>query len=352
MSSLVTPMSPIRATVLRQDGQDTDVVIRLQPSDRSDVSDLEAISIPTRSGTVPLSSLGAVELGEGPTTVRRYNRLNQVIVGANLEGRNLGEAQAELQQRLENAGIPDEVRISYLGSVQQQTSGFESLLLAMALSVLFVYMVLASQFASFVQPLVIMIAMPFSFIGAFLALRLTGIDLDITGMIGLIMLLGLVVKNSILLVDFANRLRGLGMEKHEALRLAGAIRLRPILMTSLSLIVGALPVALGIHIISTGEGSEFRRGLAVVLIGGLITSTLLTLLVVPTAYSLMDSLTTRLSRLFRRSQPIVQPALATATAGAAPAVNSVNGAHADNGSNGAHGVHKETAADTPVETKS
>jgi HAE1 family hydrophobic/amphiphilic exporter-1 len=161
-------------------------------------------------------------------------------------------------------------------------------------------MVLASQFGSFTQPLVIMVAMPFSFIGAFLALRLINIDLDITGMIGLIMLLGLVVKNSILLVDFTNRLRRAGLDKHAALELAGAIRLRPILMTTLSLVAGALPVAMGIHLVGTGEGGEFRKGLATVLIGGLMTSMLLTLLVVPTAYSLMESFTERVSTWFRR----------------------------------------------------
>jgi hydrophobic/amphiphilic exporter-1 (mainly G- bacteria), HAE1 family len=165
--------------------------------------------------------------------------------------------------------------------------------------------------------------MPFSFIGAFLALRLTNIDLDITGMIGLIMLLGLVVKNSILLVDFTNRLRRIGLEKHEALRLAGAIRLRPILMTTIALIAGSAPVALGIHVFSSGDGSEFRRGLAVVLIGGLATSTVLTLLVVPTVYSLMDSLTSRVSRLFSRGEddeatPTPRaPAMAGAGAGSA-----------------------------------
>src|SRR5262245_45312369 len=171
----------------------------------------------------------------------------------------------------------------------------------MALSVLFVYMVLASQFGSFLQPFVIMLAMPFSFIGAFLALLLTGIDLDITGMIGLIMLLGLVTKNSILLVDFTNRLRRAGMEKHMAIERSGSIRLRPILMTTLALVAGSIPVAIGI-----GEGSEFRRGLSIVLIGGLITSMLLTLLVVPVAYSLLESLTRRAMGLFRRA-PRLEP---------------------------------------------
>ena len=298
-----------RATVLRQNGVDTDVVVRLQPEDRSSVDALGAISLPTRSGSVPLSALGSVEVASSPVTIRRFNRLNQVLIGANLEGRNLSDVQAEIEPKIAALGIPDDVVVSYVGTLQETSEGFGSLILAMGLSVLFVYMVLASQFGSFSQPLVIMMAMPFSFIGAFLALRIVGIDLDITGMIGLIMLLGLVVKNSILLVDFTNRLRQLGLEKHTALRLAGAIRLRPILMTSLALIAGAIPTALGIHVFASGEGSEFRKGLAWVLIGGMITSTVLTLLVVPTVYSLLDTLTTGFAALLRRRKPAAAAAV-------------------------------------------
>ena len=145
--------------------------------------------------------------------------------------------------------------MSFVGFAQSQNEGFTTLFIAMGLSILFVYMVLASQFGSFLQPFVIMLAMPFSFIGAFLALRLTGIELSIFGMIGLIMLLGLVVKNSILLVDFTNRLISAGMDKNTALGRAGAIRLRPILMTTIALVVGSLPSAIGF-----GEGAEIRRG--------------------------------------------------------------------------------------------
>ena len=296
-----------RATVLRQNGIDTDVLVRLEMEDRSSIGALGAISIPTRSGTVPLSALGKVEVASSLVSIRRYDRLNQVLVGANIEGRNLTDVSSELKLLITALGVPNEVTLSYLGTMQQTSEGFGSLFLAMALSVLFVYMVLASQFGSFTQPLVIMMAMPFSFIGAFLALRLVGLDLDITGMIGLIMLLGLVVKNSILLVDFTNRLRGLGVHKHEALRLAGAIRLRPILMTSAALIAGALPTAFGFHVFGTGEGGEFRRGLACVIIGGMITSTALTLLVVPTVYSLMDSVTSRFAALARRRTPTAAP---------------------------------------------
>jgi HAE1 family hydrophobic/amphiphilic exporter-1 len=285
-----------RATVLRRDGIDTDVVVRLAESDRTDATALGDIVIPTRSGSVALSSLGQFELSSSPVTIRRYDRLNQLLIGANLQDLNLNDAQTQLTNVMSGIDVPAGVTWSFTGQSQQQTEGFTSLIIAMFLSVLFVYMVLASQFGSFSQPIIIMLAMPFSFIGAFIGLIITGTDLDITGMIGLIMLLGLVTKNSILLVDFTNRLRSAGLDKHTALQVAGGVRLRPILMTTLSLVAGAIPVAAGIHVFGTGQGGEFRRGLATVIIGGLLTSMVLTLFVVPVAYSLLESLTTRFKR--------------------------------------------------------
>jgi HAE1 family hydrophobic/amphiphilic exporter-1 len=285
-----------RATVLRRNGIDTDIVVRLQPADRNDAKTLGNIIIPTRSGSVALSSLGQFQLSNSPVTIRRYDRLNQILLGANLEELNINDAQTQVKAAVAGIQLPPDVTWSFTGQSQQQTDGFASLIIAMALSILFVYMVLASQFGSFSQPIVIMMAMPFSFIGAFLGLILTGTDLDITGMIGLIMLLGLVTKNSILLVDFTNRLRRAGLEKHEALRVAGSVRLRPILMTTFAIVAGSLPVAFGLHIFGTGQGGEFRRGLATVLIGGLLTSMILTLFVVPAAYSLLESFTSRFGR--------------------------------------------------------
>jgi HAE1 family hydrophobic/amphiphilic exporter-1 len=300
------------ATTFRQSGEDTDVVVRLQPGDRAGVADIRAISVPTISGSVPIGSLVDIELTTGPTTIRRYNRLTEVLVGANVVDRNINEVRQELQARLDQIELPENVEVGFVGEVEDQQEGFATLLVAMGLSILFVYMVLASQFGSFFQPFVIMLAMPFSFIGSFLALRLVGLELDIFGMIGLIMLMGLVVKNSILLVDFTNQLRQGGMSKHDALEHAGAIRLRPILMTALSLIAGSLPIAIGM-----GEGSEVRRGLSIVVIGGMVTSTLLTLLVVPTAYSLLEGLTRRVGGLFRRKSSSPTP-VAVAGDGTAP----------------------------------
>lgn len=283
------------ATTFRKDGQDTDIVVRLKPSDRTGVGQIQQISVPTASGSVPLASIARVEVSSSATTIRRYDRLNQVLIGANVSGRNANDVQAEIQAGLDRYQLPSDVQITFVGFAQSQNEGFQTLLIAMGLSVLFVYMVLASQFGSFLQPFVIMLAMPFSFIGGFLALRMRDMDLSIIGMIGLIMLLGLVVKNSILMVDFTNRLRRAGMEKHRALELAGAIRLRPILMTTFALVAGSIPSAIGL-----GEGAEIRSGLSTVVIGGLLTSVVLTLLVIPTAYSLLESFTSRATRLFRR----------------------------------------------------
>ncbi|MBC8163383.1 MAG: efflux RND transporter permease subunit [Roseiflexaceae bacterium] len=312
-----------RATVFREDGQDIDVVVRLAPGDRASTDDLRGITVPTRNGSVPLSSLVQIEAGASPATIRRYDRLNQVLIGANVEGRTVGEVQADIQARVDQlrATIPQELSsdifISFGGAQQSQQEGFTTLFIAMGLSVLFVYMVLASQFGSFLQPLVIMLAMPFSFIGAFVALIATGTELDITGMIGLIMLLGLVTKNSILLVDFTNNLRKAGMPKYRAIERAGAVRLRPIIMTTLAIVVGALPTAFGIHFFSSGDGGEFRRGLAIVLIGGLLTSMILTLLVVPVAYSLLDSLTSWASSRLRRERVAAVPAVVGEPSGSA-----------------------------------
>ncbi len=180
-----------------------DVVVRLKPGDRAGVDSIRGIAVPTAGGPVPLSSLVRVEQSSSPTSIRRYDRQNQVLIGANVVGRNLAEVQAEIASKLQGSNVPSDITVSFTGEAAQQQEGFGTLLIAMGLSVLFVYMVLASQFGSFAQPIVIMLAMPFSFIGAFLALRISGFDLDILGFIGLIMLLGLVTKNSILLIDFA-----------------------------------------------------------------------------------------------------------------------------------------------------
>ena len=188
-----------------------------------------------------------------------------------------------MQSRLNQLKLPPDVTFGPGAQQQMTNDSFSALLFSMVLSVVFVYMVLGSQFGSFTQPFVLMLALPLSFVGAFLALFISRIAFDMTAMIGIILLMGLVTKNSILLVDFTNRLRAQGKSREEALLMAGPIRMRPILMTTLSLILGMVPVALGL-----GAGGSFRAPMAIAVIGGLITSTLLTLILVPVAYSILD----------------------------------------------------------------
>ncbi|MCC7017916.1 MAG: efflux RND transporter permease subunit, partial [Rhodospirillales bacterium] len=236
---------------------------------------------------------------------------------------------------------PTGMTVQMGGQAQSQTEGFRDLGLAMLLSIVFIYMVLASQFNSFIQPLLIMLALPLAIIGALLALLVTGFPLDLTAFIGFIMLMGLVTKNSILLVDFANRERDKGVDADESMRRAGPIRLRPILMTSLSLILAMIPVALGLS-----AGGEFRQAMAIAIMGGMITSTLLTLVVVPVAYGLVVGFLDRMSARMRArreasdaarraARRASQPAGAAVTAPVnqvdAPATQVHDGAVATNG---------------------
>ncbi|KAB8144510.1 efflux RND transporter permease subunit [Chloroflexia bacterium SDU3-3] len=298
------------ATYWQHSGEDIPIMVQLPAERRQSLETINQITIPSSQGSVPLRSLTQISLEAGPTSLRRYDRQNEIVIGANVApDADQNRLQQALNTKIAALGLPADVRVSFGGQTESQDEAFATLFGAMWLAILFVYVVLAAQFESFTQPLVIMLAMPFSFIGAFLGLKLTNLALDVTSMVGLITLLGLVVKNSILLVDVTNQLRKNGMETHEAIKRAGAIRLRPILMTSVAIIGGSVPTALGLHILSSGQGGEYRQGLAVVLIGGVLASTLLTLLVVPTAYSLLDSLQSWLAERLGRSA--AQPALAT-----------------------------------------
>ncbi|MFN8482013.1 MAG: efflux RND transporter permease subunit [Anaerolineae bacterium] len=284
-STLRTLVNGQKISTFRQGGSDFDIVLRLRPEDRQNINDVLTLNVPSqKGGQVALSQVANLTMGSSPTRITRQDRLYQVAVGANNFNRNLNDVVADIRARTSGLKLPAGVTITVGGQQQQQNEGFATLLTAMALSFVFIYMVLASQFGSFLQPFIIMLAIPLSFIGAFLGLRVTGLALDILGLIGMILLMGLSTKNSILLIDFTNRLRRAGLESTEALLAAAPTRLRPILMTTLAIMIGAIPVAVGI-----GQGSEFRRPLAIVTIFGLLTSTLLTLFIVPVAYSLLDS---------------------------------------------------------------
>ncbi len=342
-----------KAAIYREDGSDYDIVVRLQPEDRSDINSISTLRVPINGQLVPLANVATLAIAESPTSLRREDRQVAIIIGGNNVGRNINEVQADMQAVLDELDLPPGVVVAFGGDTADQGEGFASLLVAMLLSVIFVYMVLASQFGSFFQPFVIMLAMPLSFVGAFAALSLTQVELTIFGMVGMIMLMGLVVKNSILLVDFSNRLLKAGIEKNIAIQLAGAVRLRPILMTSLTLILGAMPSAIGL-----GDGGEARRGLAMVIIGGMITSTLLTLILVPSAYSLLESVTRRVNNFWhwlgqrgQTTQPALSPALATASGNTTLSTTSHAELAYTNGQpsgNGTHHAHQPSNGSAPV----
>ncbi len=290
----------------RETGREADIVVRLRSEDRARLDDVLSLTLPSATGQmVPLRNVAQLTPSTGPSSIRRLNRQPQIAIGANFVDRTQSAVQRDVNARLAQLTLPADITITAGGQTTLMNESFGSLLVSMLLAVIFVYMVLASQFGSFTQPFVLMLALPLSILGAFLALLIVRFSFDMTAMIGIIMLMGLVTKNSILLVDFTNRLRQQGMTRDEALLTAGPIRLRPILMTTLSLILGMLPVAFGL-----GAGGSFRAPMAVAVIGGLITSTLLTLVLVPVAYSILDVL---LQRLKRAPAPEAQPAAVPAS---------------------------------------
>jgi HAE1 family hydrophobic/amphiphilic exporter-1 len=220
-------------------------------------------------------------------------------VEANVAGRSLSEVQADIQARLAPIPLPPGVRLSQGGQVEQQTEVFGKIFIALGVAVALMYLILVVQFGSFLDPLAILISLPLSLIGVMGALAITGNTINLMSLIGVILLCGIVAKNAILLIDFAKWARERqGMPLREALVEAGAIRLRPILMTTFALIAGMVPVALG-----RGDGAQFRAPLGVAVIGGVITSTVLTLLVIPTFYEIFDRIRTRLSRTVGMAAP-------------------------------------------------
>jgi len=278
--------------------QEVDVWVRLQPSARRDVGALSSLAIATnRGGSVPLGSIADVEMGGGFSQVERQNRQRLVHVTANLmPGTSVGTATDLIKAKvLPKAAIPDHISISMDGQAKQQADAFGGFGQAMLMGVSLIFFILALQFSSFLTPLTIMFSLPLAIIGAFLGLLIFGKELGMMALIGIIMLMGIVTKNAILIVDFIITQTKRGVPRTEAVITAANVRLRPILMTTAAMVLGMAPMALGL-----GSGSEFRSPMAVVVIGGLLTSTALTLLVVPVGYTLMDDLRNFTFNLFRR----------------------------------------------------
>jgi len=275
-----------------------DVRIRLVKGQRMAPEDISQISIRTpKGGLIKLAQVVRVEEGIGPNLINRKDRQRSTTIYADMAGdKRLGEAIAEVEG-LAKRYLPSGYSYSFFGQAEAFKESFHYLINALIQAILIVYMILAIQFNSFVHPLSIMLALPLSTVGAFGALYMTGDTISIISMIGMITLTALVVKNSILLVDYTNTLRERGMERNQAVLQASPVRLRPILMTAVTTILGVLPVALGYS-----AGGEVRAGMGRATFGGMFASTLLTLFVVPVVYTLLDDVQRKIRNLLKRKE--------------------------------------------------
>lgn len=271
---------------------DYNIRVQLKQENRLSIDDVTNLRISSAKGKfVRLGDIAEVRLSSGPTQIDREARQRQVIVYANTIGVSSGEVLTKIKENImPNMNLPLGYSYKFVGQAQTMQDSFREIAKALILAIVLIYMVLAAEFESFIHPLTIMLSLPFSIIGAVLGLLVAAKTINIMSLIGLIMLMGLVTKNAILLVDYTNHLREKGLPVKEALIEAGSVRLRPILMTTLAMIFGMLPVALG-----WGAGAELRSSMGVTLVGGLITSTLLTLIVVPLVYLLIDQMRIRFS---------------------------------------------------------
>lgn len=264
-----------------EDGNDYGIVVQYAPEHRNEVNKLKEMQVSNLLGQqIPLSAIADIVESLGPLEIQRQSQQRYVKTTADLNGVSLGEATKTAQEIIDNTEIPDGISVEIGGQVNDQKSSFSSLFLIFFLGIALVYMVMAAQFESMKDPFIILFAIPFTLVGVILAFFVTGITLSVTTFIGLIMLVGIVVNNGIVLVDYTNMLRKRNYPLHDAVMEAGRSRLRPVLMTSLTTILGMLPMA-----VSNGMGREMYAPLGITIIGGLLVSTLVTLLLVPAMYT-------------------------------------------------------------------
>jgi HAE1 family hydrophobic/amphiphilic exporter-1 len=286
------------------DDQTYDVNVRLAPDARNSPQDLERL--PFAMGTnadgssriVRMNQVAAIKESTGPNQINRRDLMREVAVNMNVYNRSAGEVSNDIRKALDGINFPPGYRYQFSGSTKNMAESFAYAVSALAMAIIFIYMILASQFKSFLQPMALMTSLPLTLIGVVLALLMFGSTLSMFSIIGIVMLMGLVTKNAILLVDFAIRMREQGMNRSEALLHAAKVRLRPILMTTLAMIFGMVPLAFALS-----EGSEQRAPMGQAVIGGVITSSLLTLVVVPVVYCYLDDLASWALRKFR-GQPV------------------------------------------------
>ena len=288
-------------------GETRDVAVRLAPEDRVDAANIERLPITVTGGNmmVPLEQIATVTMGKAPSQIQREDGRRTITVAANAQGRSPGEVTADARRIAAEMNFPPGYGLQLAGASRDQQEVFAAMGTALVMGVGLMYLILVVQFGSFTAPLAVMLSLPLSLIGVVVALLMVGSGLNLMSFIGVIMLMGLVAKNAILLLDAARVLEHEGMGREDALMAAGRKRLRPILMTTFALVAGMVPVAVGI-----GEGGEFYRPMAVAIIGGVITSTFLTLLVIPSFYDSIEIARERMVAKFRRRAERTNPFLA------------------------------------------
>ncbi|MBL7087093.1 MAG: efflux RND transporter permease subunit, partial [Candidatus Cloacimonetes bacterium] len=253
---------------------------------RNSLQDIENLNITSPLGfTIPLKQVANIEKGEGPIKISREHQTRKMTISANVVGRDLGSTTKEIQTVIKNIkeNLPIGYFIEFGGAYEDMKETFKTLFYALLLAALLVYVILSSLFESFKQPLVIMFTLPLAYVGVIFILFITGSTLSAISFVGIIVLSGIVVNDGIVLIDHANQLRRKGMEPQKAIIQAGSDRMRPVLITSITTIGGMFPMA-----ISTGQGSAMRAPMAIAVIGGLITATFFTLLIIPTIYSIVE----------------------------------------------------------------
>lgn len=272
------------ATRYREAGNEYDIFVRLREEDRKGLSDLRGISIKSKYGNlIRLDNVASIVQGIGPLEIERKDQARIVKVEANIYGRSIGRIAEDINKQMKKLQIPPEIIVKFSGDIEEQKESFRDLTLVLILSVLLVYMVMAAQFESLIDPFIILFSIPFGVSGVLLALFMTNITLSVASFVGVIMLSGIVVNNAIVLISYINILRARGLPMIDAVRTGGKNRLRPILMTTLTTVFGMFPLA-----ISRGEGSETWNPLGISMIGGLTFSTIVTLVLIPVFYAIFE----------------------------------------------------------------
>ncbi|OQX68917.1 MAG: hypothetical protein B6A08_07985 [Sorangiineae bacterium NIC37A_2] len=298
-------MAGAEAGYFRRNGDEVPILVRLDKEDRMDARSLEMVSVLGKNGPVKVGDIARFERASGPQVIERENRQRQIVIWGTPVGRPLGDVAADFQPEIAKIELAPGMSIYYDGELRLMDETNTNMALALLLGVVFIYLVLASQFESFIHPVTIMVTLPLALVGGVLGLFLTGRTMAMGAMIGIILLMGLVTKNAILLIDRAiERVREHGETPLQAILEAGPERLRPILMTSAAMVLGMWPTA-----VSNADGSEFRSPMAIAVIAGVISSTFLSLIVAPVVYLLFEGAKDRFARLFRvKRAPLPAPA--------------------------------------------